>query len=144
MKTRIYTIVLSAFFALGLGIASPARAADETSSTQAKISAEYSQYLFGSVCAQNYRTKFRVSKLSEKDKQQLFKHTSDACACLYQQVAKSNSPEDITDYIMTKFSAKPKGYKETGPDKGLEARTIRPIAMITNDPDVRKKCGFVR
>ena len=122
----------------------PAYASPETNSRDKKISAAYSQHLYTSICAQQYRQKFPVHRLSEKDRAQLNQHTTQACACQYDAMAKVTTPETITDYVMYAYSSAPKGQKKQAPAKDYFDNSFRSMIDVVNSGDVRKKCGFVR
>lgn len=119
-----------------------AYAAEETSSPQQKITAAYTQHLFVSICADTYRDKFKVARLTEMDRSQLYKHTTDACTCQYQAIARSNAPEDIADFLLLTYGKSPAGRDAIKPK--VDPYKIKPIAQMYGDANIMKKCGFVR
>lgn len=117
-------------------------AADEPPSPQQKITAAYTEHLFVSICADAYRDKFKVARLNEMDRGQLYKHTTDACTCQYQAIARSNAPEDIADFLLLTYGKSPAGRDAIKPK--VDPYKIKPIAQMYGDTSIMKKCGFVR
>ncbi len=132
------------FLAIILAGPSSARAAEELSLKEKQVSAAYAQHLYTSICSQTYRGKFPIYSLSEKDRQQLNKHTNQACACEYEAVAKVTTPTTTVDYLMYTFGmvAGDPATRKTRPLN--ETPLFKPIYAALADKNLRKKCGFVK
>ena len=138
---------LSAIMAGIVVLGFPSYAQQMSDSEQArneKVAAAYSQHLFTSMCADNYRNEFPVGTLSAADKAQLNQHTKGACDCMYDRVKKEAEPTDVTDYVMFTYGVQSPDGIDPEALEYYGSKRVQKIGALWSDKPLLKKCGFSR